>query len=182
MQRIYFFFIAALVLGLSTACTQNPSGNQQEQSVATGASDDSLPMPQPELSPKEVVVIQLEQLMANAQGQEKETGYRVMYHFMGEEFRNMVGGWDGFVAMMEAPTHAPMRDFTDYKVREHFNEDGKAEYFVGLQQPESEPQYLQFQLEKASSGDYEGSWLIYMIMPMQGDPRGNPHEEDATEV
>mgnify|MGYP006266141839 CR=1 FL=1 len=182
MQWTTSFFIAALVLGLSTGCTQNTSDNQREQPLASEASEDSLPKPQPELPPKEVVVIQLEQLMANAQGQEKKTGYQVMYRFMGEDFREMVGGWDGFVGMMEAPTHAPMREFTDYKIREHFREDGKAEYFVSLRQPEDDPQYLQFQLKKAGRGDYEGSWLIHMIAPMQGDPNDNPHQEDATEV
>jgi hypothetical protein len=178
----------AILAFLVMACGQKGSTEQTSSSPETSTEPhnstkpDAAKRPSPGQSAKEVVVIQLEALMDQREADD-QTPYATAYAFLSPSFREMLGGWEGFVNMMQSPTHAPMREFEGYKIREHFLEDGKGEFFVSLQLPQGKTQYLQFRMVQSDEeADCPSCWLTARILPLQHPPEGNPHERQPEQV
>ena len=124
---------------------------------------EGLPTPDPSLSPKRVVQIQLEALARNDTPVEN-AGIGTAYNFASPENRRATGPLTRFTRMVESPRFAPMIDYEE-AVRGPLERRGsRAEQTVTITGPGERTVTYTFGVSEQSTGPFAGCWLTDRVV------------------
>lgn len=120
-------------------------------------------LPDPALSPEEVVVIHMDALQKN---DPKDNGISVAWGFASPRNREQTGPLERFMIMVHNENYRPLLNCRRYEVRVHFQEKAKAEFFVLLEDKEGLIYSFMVGLSLQDNPPYENCWMIDAIIPM----------------
>lgn len=121
-------------------------------------------LPDPALTPEEVVVIHMDALQKN---DTRDSGISVAWGFASPRNREHTGPLERFVIMVHNEIYRPLLNCRRYEVRVHFQEKSKAEFFVLLEDKEGLIYSFMVGLSLQDNPPYEDCWMIDAIIPME---------------
>jgi hypothetical protein len=125
----------------------------------------SIPSPAPELSPEEVVRVQVEALGAN-DTPEEGAGIRAAFNFASPANRRATGPLERFTTLFDTPMYGPMIDHTAAQFSDVQREDDTARVGVILTTSDGEPVGYLFQLTLQQRAPYENCWMTDAVVPI----------------
>ena len=120
--------------------------------------------PDPSLSPRDVVSIQIEALRNNDSPYENR-GVEVTFNFASPANKSMTGPLDRFTAMVRKPTYGPMIDHRGASYENLVVEGDSARIDVILTSKEGVYLGYRFFLSRQHGNRYEGSWMTDAVVP-----------------
>ena len=134
---------------------------------ASGTPDPStaIPSPAPELSPEEVVRVQVKALGSN-DTPEEGAGIRAAFNFASPANRRATGPLDRFRTLFDTPMYGPMIDHTAAQFSDVQREDNRARVGVILTTSAGERVGYLFQLTLQQSPPYEDCWMTDAVIPI----------------
>ena len=120
--------------------------------------------PDPSLSPRDVVSIQIEALRNNDSPYENR-GVEVTFNFASPANKSMTGPLDRFTAMVRNPTYGPMIDHRGASYENLVVEGDSARIDVILISKEGVYLGYRFFLSRQHGNRYEGSWMTDAVVP-----------------
>ena len=120
--------------------------------------------PDPSLSPRDVVSIQIEALRNNDSPYENR-GVEVTFNFASPANKSMTGPLDRFTAMVRNPTYGPMIDHRGASYENLVVEGDSARIDVILTSKEGVYLGYRFFLSRQHGNRYEGSWMTDAVVP-----------------
>lgn len=171
------FHSVGLLLGLlllfTTGCTLTldwPSFSQEPPTAETPAA--ALPTPSPELTPEQVVRLQLEALQRN---DETNQGIEIAFNFASPDNRKYTGPLSKFIKMLNDPHYRPMlnhqaAEFDPIKIS-----GNTALQRVTLTAKDGRVFAYLFSLSKQTDPPYENCWMTdgVVIEPTRDLPKGS---------
>lgn len=126
---------------------------------------DHLPQtePDPSLSPRDVVSIQMEALQKNDTPYENR-GIEVTFNFASPANKRMTGPLERFALMVRTPTYAPMINHRTAKFENLMIEGEIAQIDVILTSKDGEYLGYRFTLSRQHGNPYEGSWMTDAVV------------------
>ncbi len=119
--------------------------------------------PDPSLSPRDVVSIQIEALKNNDIPY-KDRGIEVTFNFASPTNKRMTGPIERFKAMVHSPVYGLMINHRDAKYENVRVEGGLARVDVILNSKEGEYLGYRFILSRQHGNQYEGSWMTDSVI------------------
>jgi len=138
--------------------------------AAPAPSDD--PQPSPDLSPEEVVRLQVEALQHNDEPH-PDAGIEAAFRFASPENKRATGPLDRFTAMVKGPAYGTMLGFERAEYGEMRVDGDEAAQRVILVQPDGRRVSYVFGLSKQSGGGYDGCWMTDSVVRETAMPRDN---------
>lgn len=135
------------------------------------AAADSLPEPSPELSPREVVQLQVEALGANDEPYE-DAGVEAAFNFASPANKRATGPLERFRTLFDSPAYGPMIDH-DGATYSAVQVDGRvAQLGVLLTTGDGEQVGYLFQLSKQTDPPHADCWMTDAVVRVEvGDAR-----------
>ena len=128
-----------------------------------GATDLPQTEPDPSLSPRDVVNIQIEALRNNDIPYE-DRGVEVTFNFASPANRRMTGPLERFKAMVHGPAYGPMIDHRNARYENLLVEGEFARIDVILNSRQGEYLGYRFLLSRQHGNRYEGSWMTDAVI------------------
>jgi hypothetical protein len=119
------------------------------------------PTPKPDISPDEVVSIQLKALQEN---DEKDKGIETVFSFTSPENKKYTGPLDFFKAMVKNPTYEPLLNMRKYDARKIHVEGNSAQQVVVVTDKNGQKAAFLFTLSKQAEGNYKGCWMTNSVI------------------
>jgi hypothetical protein len=119
------------------------------------------PTPKPDISPDEVVSIQLKALQEN---DEKDKGIETVFSFTSPENKKYTGPLDFFKAMVKNPTYEPLLNMRKYDARKIHVEGNSAQQVVVVTDKNGQKAAFLFTLSKQADGNYKGCWMTNSVI------------------
>ncbi|MFO7782736.1 MAG: DUF4864 domain-containing protein [Spirochaetia bacterium] len=116
--------------------------------------------PAPELSPEEVVRIQMEAFRNN---DEEDRGIAIAFRFASPGNKQMTGPLSRFRMMMRNPFYRPMLDAAAIEIGVVEVRERVARVEVSAVSPEGERSYYAFFLGKQREGEFADSWMTEAV-------------------
>ena len=131
--------------------------NKTEQylNIFTFTSSDR-PSPKPDLSPEEVVAIQLRAFQEN---DKEDRGIETVFSFASPENRKYTGPLDFFKAMVKNPTYDPLLNLKKYNAQKMHIEANSAQQIVVITDRTGKKAAFLFTLSKQTEVAYKGCWM-----------------------
>jgi len=130
------------------------------------AFDNSL-VPNPSLSPQDVVHFQLQSLRANTAGE----GVEATFRFASPSNKVVTGPLERFSRLFDAKQYRPMLNHQDAQVK-LMNSDGTtAEVMAALVDSNGEYYWYQFRLSRQTKSPYNNCWMTDAVMRVPGPGR-----------
>jgi hypothetical protein len=123
-----------------------------------GAADMSRTEPDPSLSPRDVVGIQIAALRNNDIPYEGR-GIEVTFNFASPANKRTTGPLERFRSMVHGPAYQPMIDHRGARFENYVVENESARIDVILQSQQGEYLGYRFILSRQHGNQYEGSWM-----------------------
>ena len=120
--------------------------------------------PDPSLSPRDVVSIQIEAL-GNNDTPHEDRGIEVTFNFASPANKRMTGPLDRFKVMVRGPVFGPMVDHRDASYENLVVEGDSARIDVILISREGVYLGYRFFLSRQHGNAYEGSWMTDAVVP-----------------
>jgi len=120
--------------------------------------------PDPSLSPRDVVSIQIEALRNNDSPYENR-GVEVTFKFASPANKRITGPLDRFKMMVRSPTYGPMIDHRSASFENLVVEGESARIDVILRSKEGLYLGYRFFLSRQHGNRYEGSWMTDAVIP-----------------
>jgi hypothetical protein len=138
-----------------------------EHSQAADPSDSSasIPSPSPDLSPEEVVRVQVEALGSN-DTPEEGAGIRAAFNFASPSNRRATGPLDRFRTLFDTPMYGPMVNHSAAEFSDVQQEDDVARVGVILMTGNGERVGYLFQLTLQERAPYEDCWMTDAVIPI----------------
>lgn len=158
------FMLLALVVGVMSAVKAEV---QHEQVNAAPADPQAatllgrMPSPSPELSPEQVVRIQLSSFKLNDMA---GTGLRKAYEFASPESRIIAGPFERFSILVRNPIYLPLLGFESVTFGAMQVIGHEAEQLVQVSGPNGEKLY-RFCLSQQQFGEFDGCWMTDRVEP-----------------
>ena len=114
--------------------------------------------PDPSLSPRDVVSIQIEALRSNDIPHE-DTGIEVTFNFASPANKRMTGPLERFKVMVRSPTYGPMINHRTARYENLMVEGDLAQIDVIINSQQGEYLGYRFILSRQHGNQYEGSWM-----------------------
>lgn len=128
-----------------------------------------LPMPNPSLTPSEVVLLQLDALQRNDRPR-PEAGIETAFNFASPGNKRATGPLPRFIRMVHNPTYAPMIDHRSHRLgKMKLYEGGIAVIDVALVGADGTPSFYRFQLSRQKKNLYNGCWMTDAVTPLKGN-------------
>ena len=156
--RLTGALLAAAAIAL---CTGSALAGDAERGAEDPLSDALVP--QPELSPREVIRIQLEALRHN---DERNRGIEVAFRFASPANRESTGPLSRFTRMMRQGPYALMLDFREARYGTVEVRDGRARQRVTLTGTRARVSYW-FYLSRQSRAPYTNCWMTDAVFVEQ---------------
>ena len=128
------------------------------------------PQPSPDLSPEEVVRLQVEALQHNDEPH-PDAGIEAAFRFASPSNRRATGPIDRFTEMVKGPAYSAMLGFERAEYGEMRVDGDQAAQRVTLVQPDGRRVSYVFGLSKQSGGEYAGCWMTDSVMRETAMPR-----------
>ena len=112
--------------------------------------------PSPELSPEEVVEIQMEAFSNN---DEDDTGIAIGFRFASPQNKKMTGPLSRFSTMMRTPAYRPMLTAEQVEYGVPDVRDRAASVIVTTVASDGKRRSYEFLLGKQQRGEFEGAWM-----------------------
>jgi hypothetical protein len=135
------------------------------QPAAMSTADDSLPEPAPDLSPTEVVRLQVEALSDNDAPYE-EAGIEAAFNFASPANKRATGPLDRFRRLFDTPAYGPMVDHQSATYSDAQVEGDVARVGVILVSKEGRRIGYLFRLSRQSEAPHEGCWMTDGVQPI----------------
>jgi hypothetical protein len=119
------------------------------------------PVPKPELSPEEVIAIQLKAFQEN---DEKDRGIETVFSFAAPENKKYTGPLDFFKAMVKNPTYDPLLNLKKYNPRKMHVEGNSAQQIVVITDRTGKKAAYLFTLSRQTGGPYKGCWMTSSVI------------------
>jgi hypothetical protein len=130
------------------------------------------PQPSPDLSPEEVVRLQVEALQHNDEPH-PDAGIEAAFRFASPENKRATGPLDRFTEMVKGPVYGAMLGFERAEYGEMRVEGDQAAQRITLVQPDGQRVSYVFGLSKQSGGEYDGCWMTDSVMRETEMPRND---------
>lgn len=130
------------------------------------------PQPSPDLSPEDVVRLQVEALQNNDEPH-PDAGIEAAFRFASPANRRATGPLERFTAMVKGQAYSAMLGFERAEYGEMRVEGDQAAQRVTLVQPDGRRVSYVFGLSKQSGGEYDGCWMTDSVMRETEMPRDN---------
>lgn len=156
VSAIVWLCLSLLLVGVVclSGCKGSSSANGEAHSSGTHAGA----KPSQELTPDEVVRIQVESMR-------DENGVETVYRFASPNNRRMTGPLDRFTGMMETPSYKPLREATSVSYYEIELDDSIASQVVSTTGEDGEVRFYLFELSLQTEGDFAGCWMTDNVAP-----------------
>lgn len=125
----------------------------------------AIPSPTPELSPEEVVRVQVDALGSN-DTPEEGAGIRAAFNFASPSNRRATGPLERFRTLFDTPMYGPMIDHTAAQFSDVQQEDDLARMGVILTTKDGDRVGYLFQLTLQDRAPYENCWMTDAVVPI----------------
>lgn len=122
-----------------------------------------LPEPHPDLSPQDVIKIQLDALQFNDL-LENDSGIRLAFDYASPDNRRVIGPLKRFIHLVKEQVYSPMLSFNHAELDRLLIDHGYARQRVHVVQQDATQAYL-FILSLQTSGRYTGCWMTESLLP-----------------
>jgi len=133
--------------------------------ISMAATSDSLPQPTPDLSPKEVVRVQVEALADNDEPY-PDAGIEAAFRFASPANKEATGPLDRFRTLFDTPNYGPMIDHEAARYSEPQVEGRQARMGVILTTSDGERIGYLFRLSKQARAPHEDCWMTDAVIPV----------------
>ncbi len=130
------------------------------------AFDDSL-VPNPSLTPQEVVHFQLQSLRENTNG----NGIEATFRFASPANKALTGPLDRFSKLFDAEQYRPMVNHQDAEVKLLNSDTRVAEVMAALVDAQGQYFWYQFRLSRQNKSPYNNCWMTDSVMRVPGPGR-----------
>lgn len=173
MPRPYLFVSLLMVIVTGTTLFWTRPQAQAAARVSSPAiqapKQGTLPQPKPELTPSQVVRIQLDALQRNDQPA-PESGIETAWNFASPGNKQATGPLPRFTRMVHNPTYEPMINHRSHRLGQvKLLNQRIAVINAALNSADGTPVFYQFQLSRQKSGPYDGCWMTDAVTPLDGD-------------
>lgn len=117
--------------------------------------------PTPDLSPEDVVAIQLKAFQEN---DAKDKGIETVFSFASPENKRYTGPLDFFKAMVKNPTYEPLLNLRKYQAQRMHMEGNSAQQIVIITDKAGKKSAYLFTLSKQTEGVYKGCWMTSSVI------------------
>lgn len=139
--------------------------------AATAPASDSLPAPSPDLSPREVVRLQVAALRTNDTPYEG-AGIETAFRFASPANKAATGPLDRFRTLFDGPQYGPMIDHRAASIGTVQAEGNRAQVGVVLTTESGTRIGYLFRLSRQTDAPHEGCWMTDAVMPVAVDEDG----------
>lgn len=122
-----------------------------------------LPEPHPDLSPQDVIKIQLDALQFNDL-LENDSGIRLAFDYASPDNRRVIGPLKRFIHLVKEQVYSPMLSFNHAELDRLLIDHGYARQRVHIVQQDTIQAYL-FILSLQTRGKYTGCWMTESLLP-----------------
>ena len=170
MRTAYLLSATVLIALCVSMLYQRPTSDLTKPPRYAPASD-SIPEPSPELSPREVVRLQVEALGTNDEPFE-EAGIEAAFTFASPANKRATGPLARFRTLFDTPAYGPMIDHAGATYSQVQVEGRTAQMGVLLTTDDGEQVGYLFRLSKQTEPPYEECWMTDAVMRVEvGDAR-----------
>jgi hypothetical protein len=121
-------------------------------------------MPDPALSPAEVVSIQLTALQAN-DTPETDAGIAQTWAFAHPDNKRMTGPLPRFTQMIKGPLYQMLLDHRSHEVKEVSRTDNQAVFAVTVTSQTGKVVGYRWSVAKIADGEHAGAWMTIAVSP-----------------
>jgi len=170
MYKAHFLSATALVvLGMSLLVINGPTDLIAQPTMLTES--DSIPAPSPELSPREVVQLQVEALGTNDEPF-AEAGIAAAFNFASPANKRATGPLARFRTLFDTAAYGPMIDHAGATYSQVQVEGSTAQMGVILSTEDGGQVGYLFRLSKQTAPPHEACWMTDAVMRVEvGDAR-----------
>lgn len=164
-----YTFVTLLII-LVTGATWLWTSPQAQADPLTFASpmENDLPEPSPELTPSEVIRLQMQALQNNDDPQ-PDAGITTAYRFASPANKAVTGPLPRFIRMVNNPQYRALIDCRSFSQGKMKLSPDEAVQVVKVVDRSGEAVYYAFQLIKQTEGEYEDCWMTAGVMRVQQD-------------
>src|ERR671918_1910364 len=119
--------------------------------------------PAPDLSPAEVVAIQLNALQTNEA--ENDAGIAQTFAFARPDNKRMTGPLPRFAQMIKGPLYRMLLNHRSHEVKEVSRTDDEAVFAVTITSQTSEVVVYRWSVAKVADGEDAGAWMTIAVSP-----------------
>ena len=153
-----------IVLGVGLLVTNGPIDLTAQPTMPTAS--DSIPEPSPELSPREVVQLQVEALGTNDEPF-AEAGIEAAFNFASPANKRATGPLVRFRTLFDTPAYGPMIDHASATYSQVQVEGRTAQMGVLLTTDDGEQVGYLFRLSKQAEPPHEACWMTDAVMRVE---------------
>ena len=132
--------------------------------------------PSAHLSPKDVVLSQLEALKNNDNPSENH-GIEIIYAFSTPKYRINTGSMERYIFLFQSGDYVPLIKHKDAQVSKHFVDGQEAQFFVEITAQDGKQKKYIFDLTKVKLAGKREVWLTEAIIPLKPGTR-KPHRKE----
>lgn len=159
-SQIRLLLLVLLFSLISSGCTLNAFERVQEGD-AEGLQAASLPTPSPELSPDQVVRLQLESLQSN---DDNNQGIAAAFNFASPGNKQVTGPLTRFIKMLKTPPYDAMLNYKSVEYDPVKISGDKATQRVTLTGSDGQATIYIFMLSKQTRAPYKDCWMTDGVM------------------
>jgi len=166
-------FAAVLLVSLTaTACASGRAEADSDPNSPLNELADRYPVP--ELSPDEVVGIQMAALQAN---NEDDFGITIAFRFASPTNRRNTGPEERFAGIIRTPSYAPMLNSTSFEARTIEANDSAAFVAVRVMSADGRGAAYVFALSRQDGGAFEDCWMTDGVLLIGARPSAPSFEQ-----
>ena len=120
--------------------------------------------PDPDLSPAEVIAIQLSALQAN-DTPEPDAGIAQTFAFAHPDNRRVTGPLPRFVQMIKGPQYQALLGHRAHEINEVFRDDDRAAFAVIVTSRTGEVVGFRWAVARVAAGEHAGAWMTIAVSP-----------------
>jgi hypothetical protein len=121
-------------------------------------------LPDPDLSPAEVVAIQLSALQAN-DTPERDAGIAQTFAFAHPDNRRVTGPLPRFAQMIKGPQYQVLLGHRAHEINEVFRDDDQAAFAVIVTSRTGEVVGFRWAVARVAEGEHAGAWMTVAVSP-----------------
>ncbi len=138
--------------------------NSEELKVVSLLAINDQPGPSPDLSPAQIIALQLKALQANDATDE---GIAITFNFASPANKEATGPLEQFKELVKNPVYEPMLNFRSYTANKIHIEDNEAQQIAIITDKNGNKAAYLFSLSKQTGGPYKGCWMTDSVIRLQ---------------
>ena len=120
--------------------------------------------PDPSLTPKQVIEIQLRSLAQNDRPS-PDAGIEQTWIFAHPNNKRVTGPLERFTLMIKSPNFETMINHLNHKIEPVVQTNDKALFSVIIQTASGQKRAFQWEVQKVKEGEHSGSWMTTSVSP-----------------